>query len=135
MEVYERIKNRRKELDLSADDVADALGVSRATIYRYESADIKKMPITILEPLAKVLKCSPTDLLFGEDSPRDTAASISFSDPDKNWLIHLYDELDPDRKEALLTRADELYKLQQLDKHEKDVERLSFTASDAEGIA
>ena len=31
MEVYERIKARRKELGLSADDVAAALGVSRAT--------------------------------------------------------------------------------------------------------
>lgn len=63
MEVYERIKNRRKELGLSADNVADALGVSRATIYRYESADIEKLPTTIIEPLSKILRCSPAYLM------------------------------------------------------------------------
>ncbi len=63
MEVYERIKNRRKKLGLSADNVADALGVSRATIYRYESADIEKLPTTIIEPLSKILRCSPAYLM------------------------------------------------------------------------
>ena len=63
MEVYERIKLRRKELDLTADDVAEALGVSRATIYRYESAAIEKLPTSIINPLAKVLHCSPSYLM------------------------------------------------------------------------
>lgn len=61
--VYERIKQRRKELGLSADDVAAALGVSRATIYRYESAEIEKVPITALVPLAKVLRTTPVNLM------------------------------------------------------------------------
>ena len=52
MEVYERIKSRRKELNLSADDVAAALGVSRATVYRYESADIEKLPAPVFSWLA-----------------------------------------------------------------------------------
>ncbi len=68
MEVYERIKNRRKELGLSADNVADALGVSRATIYRYESADIEKLPTTIIEPLSKILRCSPAYLMGWSES-------------------------------------------------------------------
>lgn len=67
MEVYERIKARRKELELSADDVANALNVSRATIYRYESAEIEKLPITVLEPLSKILRCSPGYLMGWED--------------------------------------------------------------------
>lgn len=67
MEIYEKIKNRRKELGLSADDVAESLGVSRATIYRYESADIEKLPITSLVPLAKILKCSPGYLMGWDD--------------------------------------------------------------------
>ena len=43
MEIYERIKLRRKELGLSAEKVAEELGVSPATIYRYEKKDIKKI--------------------------------------------------------------------------------------------
>lgn len=66
MTIYERIKQRRAELQLSADDVAAALGVSRATVYRYESADIEKLPITLLDPLSKVLKTTPAYLMGWE---------------------------------------------------------------------
>lgn len=63
MEIYERIKKRRKEIGLSAEMVAEKLGVSPATIYRYEKKDIKKFPTDILEPLAKVLRTTPSYLL------------------------------------------------------------------------
>lgn len=63
MTIYERIKNRRKELGLSAEAVADALGVSRATIYRYESSEIEKLPTSTLEPLAKILRTTPAYLM------------------------------------------------------------------------
>lgn len=69
MEVYERIKARRKELGLSADDIAEALGVSRATVYRYESAEIEKLPTTIIEPLSNVLRCSIAYLMGWEEVP------------------------------------------------------------------
>ncbi len=59
MITHERIKKRRKELGLSAEQVAEALKVSRATVYRYESAEIEKVPIDILIPLAKVLQTTP----------------------------------------------------------------------------
>ena len=72
MRIYERIKERRKELHLAAEEVAAALGVSRATVYRYESADIEKLPITIIEPLAKVLKVSPA-YLMGWENPSPAA--------------------------------------------------------------
>ena len=76
MEIYERIKQRRKELGLSAEDVAAALGVSPATIYRYEKKDIKKFPTEILDPLAKVLHTSPAYLLGWVDDSEQTASNI-----------------------------------------------------------
>lgn len=45
MDIGERIKKRRKELGLSAEQIAEKLGVSPATIYRYESNDIMNMRI------------------------------------------------------------------------------------------
>lgn len=85
MEVYERIKARRKEIGLSADDVAEALGVSRATVYRYESADIEKLPTTIIEPLAKVLKCSIAYLMGWEEKP-NTNNDFYLSDLEKDII-------------------------------------------------
>lgn len=63
MSVGKRIKQRRLELNLTVDEVAKALGKNRATIYRYESNEIENLPISILEPLAKVLDTTPAELL------------------------------------------------------------------------
>lgn len=63
MTIGERIKNRRIELGLSVEEVAKKLGKNRATVYRYEKDDIKDLPITLLEPLAKVLETTPADLM------------------------------------------------------------------------
>lgn len=71
MTIYERIKKRRKELGLSADQVAKALGVSRATVYRYESKDIEKIPFDSIQPLADILQCSAY-YLMGWDNPDKT---------------------------------------------------------------
>ena len=41
MNTGDRIKQRRIELGLTADDLAQKIGKSRATIYRYEMAILK----------------------------------------------------------------------------------------------
>ena len=74
MEIYERIKIRRKEIGLSAEAVAERLGVSPATIYRYENNDIKKFPTDILEPLARVLHTTPAYLLGIENKNKSKTA-------------------------------------------------------------
>ncbi|MGN1133780.1 MAG: LexA family protein [Oscillospiraceae bacterium] len=66
MTIGERIKARRLELGLSVEEVAEALGKNRATIYRYESNEIEKLPTTVLEPLANVLGVSPGYLMGWE---------------------------------------------------------------------
>lgn len=98
MTIYERIKERRKSLGLSADDVAKALGVSRATIYRYESADIEKLPTSTLEPLAAVLKCSPS-YLMGWNSPENDT-NFSLSDEEKE-LVLTYRRLNTEDKDMI----------------------------------
>lgn len=67
MTIGQRIKEQRKQLGLSVDDIAEQLGKNRATIYRYESDEIENLSITILEPLAKVLKTTPAYLMGWED--------------------------------------------------------------------
>lgn len=67
MTTGERMKERRKELGLSAEYVAEKLGVSPATIYRYEKGDIEKMPGNILEPISRILRTTPA-FLMGWDS-------------------------------------------------------------------
>lgn len=63
MTVGSRIREFRKRLGLSVDDVAEKLGKNRATVYRYESDDIENLPAPVLEPLAKVLQTTPAELM------------------------------------------------------------------------
>ena len=68
MTTGQRIKKRRKELNISAEEIAKALHLSPATIYRYEKGDIEKVPGDILEPLAKILDTTPAYLMGWEES-------------------------------------------------------------------
>ena len=99
MNTGDRIKQRRLELGLSADELALRIGKSRATIYRYENGDIENMPTPILEPLAKALYTTPAQLMgwemddgdignaFMADSLEDEIDSMkSFSPSEKNHL-------------------------------------------------
>ena len=72
MTIGERIRRRREELGLSVDDVAKRLCKHRATIYRYESNEIEKLPTGILEPLAVVLQTSPAYLMGWEEQAPHT---------------------------------------------------------------
>ena len=63
MSIGEFIKTRRKELGLSADDLAIKIGKNRATVYRYESNYIEKLPADVLVPLAAALRVTPGDLI------------------------------------------------------------------------
>ena len=70
MTIGERIKQRRIELGLSVDEVAEKLGKNRATVYRYESNEIENLPVGTLEPLAKILETTPAQLIGWDDDER-----------------------------------------------------------------
>lgn len=72
MTTGDRIKACRKELGFSAEFVAEKLGVSPATVYRYENGDIEKVPAGTLIRLADILGTS-TEYLLGLDSPAPDA--------------------------------------------------------------
>ena len=57
METGKIIKELRKRRGISAEQLADILGVAPSTVYRYENGDIEKMPYKILIPIAKALDC------------------------------------------------------------------------------
>lgn len=71
MDYGARIKQRRKQLDISVDELAGRIGKSRATVYRYENGYIEDMPLTVLEPLAKALHTTPAYLMGWTDDPHD----------------------------------------------------------------
>lgn len=67
MKIGQRIKARRKELKLGAEELAAILGKNRATVYRYENGDIENLPLDILEPIAAALETTPAYLMGWEE--------------------------------------------------------------------
>ena len=71
-----RMKQRRKELGIKAEEVAEALGCSRSTIFRYENGDIEKVPSSLINMIAKVLETTPSYLIGWSDDSTSLASNI-----------------------------------------------------------
>lgn len=67
MDIGSRIHQRRKELKMNADYIAERIGVSRSTVFRYENGDIEKVPTQVLEKLADILNTTPEFLMGWDD--------------------------------------------------------------------
>ena len=65
------IKNRRLELDMTLEEVANIVGVTRATIQKYENGVIANIPSDKIELIAKALRVSP-GYIMGWDEPSET---------------------------------------------------------------
>lgn len=69
------LADRRKELGLTMKQVAEAVGVSEATVSRWESGQIANMRRDRISTYAKVLQVRPTFIMTGEiDSPETQKA-------------------------------------------------------------
>ena len=66
----DRIKYMRKERGLTLKEVAEKLGVSEATVQRYESGAIKNVPYEQIVQYAEILNCLPQHIM-GWDSGSD----------------------------------------------------------------
>lgn len=71
------MKNRRIELDMSYQTLADKVGISKSTLQRYETGNIKNMPIDKLEEVADALMVSPS-YLMGWDEPKPSTLAAHF---------------------------------------------------------
>ncbi|MDK2965745.1 MULTISPECIES: helix-turn-helix transcriptional regulator [Lacrimispora] len=90
----QRIKKRRKQLGMRADDVASLLGVSRSTVFRYENGNIEKVPANVLEKLAEILKTTPDYLIGCQNYFTDNShwQSGTFKPEDGILLKESYDD-------------------------------------------
>lgn len=71
-----RIKQRREQLGMSAEQLAEKIGKAKTTIYRYENGFIEKMPSSVLSDIANALNVTPTFLMGLEDNVFATSSEI-----------------------------------------------------------
>lgn len=105
MTTGERIRSLRIALNMNADQLAEKVGVNRATIYRYENGDIENMSIEVLKPLAIALRTTPAALMGWDDdaAPEDRPLTAS-----ENRLLSLNRQLNQEGQEKLTDYASDL---------------------------
>ena len=103
MIIGKRIQQRRKELKMSADELARRLGKDRSTVYRYEKGDIENMPLDILEPIATALQTTPQYLMGWSEKPKEkpTAKDDELSENLK-MLVDFAKSVQEDKVELVL---------------------------------
>lgn len=70
-----RIKRRREEMNISVAEIAEQTGLSRATIHRYESGDIKRLKLPVIESIAEMLNVTP-EWIIGKTDDRHQAMPL-----------------------------------------------------------
>lgn len=68
-EIGNRIKNKRKERDMTLEEVGKRAGMARQTLSRYETGVITKIPLDKIEVIAYALRTTPAYLMGWEDDP------------------------------------------------------------------
>ena len=108
MRIGDRIKERRKYLRMSADELGKRLGKDRSTIYRYEKGDIENLPLDILEPIAEALETTPQYLMGWNEVQKkndDLKAIIQELRKDEVFLsiVQSIYKMDNEKRSSLLT--------------------------------
>lgn len=119
MTLYDRIRTRREQLNMSQEELAKRLGYkSRSTIAKIESGenDITQSKIVAF---AKALGVKPGYLMGWEDVP-EPSSSLSLT-PSEETHIKKYRQLDTDGKEEIDDLIDvKLAKLQRKAEEEEE---------------
>ena len=104
MTIGDRIKNRRKFLQMSAEELAKRIGKDRSTVFRYEKGDIENLPLDILEPIAKALETTP-QYLMGWDNEEQPTTNGELSEKKKKIIerVKLMNDAELDRLDKILS--------------------------------
>lgn len=101
----QRLKEVRREKGISAKELAEALGIHKATIHRYEGADFKGIKIPLLTAIAKYLNVNP-DYLIGATDQKHTVKEaedlLSTITDGEKMLLELFRQVPVESQQMVL---------------------------------
>jgi transcriptional regulator with XRE-family HTH domain len=101
----ERLKTTRKRQNISAKELADAVGINKSTIHRYETGDFQSIKKSVLEKIADYLNVNP-DYLIGATDNKHTVKEAedllnSITDAEKS-LLELFRRVPEEHRQMVL---------------------------------
>lgn len=95
------LKTRRKELGLTLLDIAKMVGVTEATVQRWESGNIKNLRHNRIVKLAEALEVQPSTLMGWDDLSEKKSPSIE--DGARSEIEAILNRLEPEKLEKVLS--------------------------------
>lgn len=77
MEIGRRIRNKRVEHNMTQEELGASVGMNKSTVQRYETGQVKKIKLPVLEVIAKKLNVNPEWLACKSDNPEPNIKSSS----------------------------------------------------------
>lgn len=101
----QRLKTVREERNVSATELAEALGVNKTTIYRYETGAFKALKAELLHALADYLNVNPDYLTGATDNKRpvkEAEALMADITDDEKMLLELFRRVPVESQQMVL---------------------------------
>lgn len=103
VEIGKRIAERRDELGLTVDYIAQEIGVNKSTISRYERGSINKINLVVIGAIARVLGLNPS-WIVGKSSDRLAQPEQTYSQ-DVQEVADAYSSLNTTAEKNIIRRA------------------------------
>ena len=100
-----RLKATREERGVSAKELAEHLGINKATIYHYEAKDFQTIKAPVLHAIADYLDVDPYYLIGASDSMQaDQEAKEEKDDisDEEKMLLQLFRQVPAENRQAVL---------------------------------
>lgn len=111
------IRDRRKELGLTLEELGDLVGVGKSTVRKWETGYISNMKRDKIALVAKALKLNPVSLIIGEKIEENENIKEKVpaeAETKENHIIDMYSRLTPQNQAVLDTLLESM--LEQQDK-------------------
>ena len=112
-EIANKIKARRIELGLTLEEVAQAVGVGRSTVRKWETGMIRNMGRDKIAALARILQMNPVDLVPMPEATRtedEERLEALHQNPRLGLLFDRSRKMSQDDVEFMLQMADRILK-------------------------
>ena len=108
MTTGEKIKQLRKQLGMTQEELGNLIGVQKAAINKYETGVVVNLKQSTIAALAHALHVSPIDLLSPEDLPCDPPPEFPHT-VEARSLAKGIDRMPKEQREAILNMMMGLY--------------------------
>lgn len=114
MTVGDRIKRKREEKGISQTALAEMVGISKQTLYKYENNIVTNIPSDKIEKIADIFKVSAAYIMGWEDNltPENADLTVDMLTMDSRVIKYIkrLTELSSDQQEIIFNMIDALSK-------------------------